>query len=214
VGGLSPVDLGKMLSGQIANASLSMGPYTHGVGGGSTPKDLETALQLMYLSFTAANHDPDAFELMKRRLRANLENQAQSPGAVYGERVRLVNTNNHYISRSMKIEDVDALDQAKMEAFYKTQFANAADFTFFFVGTFDVAKIEPLLATSASSRCTAFAPPPTSSSVTSAISCARSSAAPTASASITRTRCRRPATARRASSSAARPIAWTASLRR
>ncbi|PYR82093.1 MAG: hypothetical protein DMF87_03005 [Acidobacteria bacterium] len=147
VGGLSPVDLGKMLSGQIANASLSMGPYTHGAGGGSTPKDLETALQLMYLSFTAANHDPDAFELMKRRLRANLENQAQSPGAVYGERVRLVNTNNHYISRSMKIEDVDALDQAKMEAFYKTQFANAADFTFFFVGAFDVAKIEPLLAT-------------------------------------------------------------------
>jgi hypothetical protein len=44
VGGLSPVDLGKLLSGQIANASLSMGAYTHGVSGGSTPKDLETAL--------------------------------------------------------------------------------------------------------------------------------------------------------------------------
>ena len=121
VGGLSPVDLGKMLSGQIANASLSMGSYTHGVGGGSTPKDLETALQLMYLSFTAANHDPDAFELMKRRLRANLVNQGQSPGAVFGERVRLVNTVNNYMSRSMKVEDVDALDQSKMEAFYKSQ---------------------------------------------------------------------------------------------
>jgi len=147
VGGLSPVDLGKLLSGQIANASLSMGPYTHGVSGGSTPKDLETALQLMYLSFTAANHDPAAFDLVKRRLRANLENQAQSPGAVFGERVRLVNTNNHYMSRSMKVEDVDALDQAKMEAFYKSQYANAADFTFFFVGAFDVDKIAPLLTT-------------------------------------------------------------------
>jgi len=147
VGGLSPVDLGKMLSGQIANASLSMGSYTHGLSGGSTPKDLETALQLMYLSFTAANHDPAAFELMKRRLRANLENQAQSPGAVFGERVRLVNTSNNYMSRSMKLEDVDALDQAKMEAFYKSQYANAADFTFFFVGAFDVDKIAPLLET-------------------------------------------------------------------
>jgi len=146
VGGLSPVDLGKMLSGQIANASLSMGAYTHGAGGGSTPKDLETALQLMYLSFTAANHDPDAFELMKRRLRANLANQGQSPGAVFGERVRLVNTANNYMSRSMKIEDVDALDQSKMEAFYKTQYANAADFTFFFVGAFDVDRIAPMLA--------------------------------------------------------------------
>jgi zinc protease len=147
VGGLSPVDLGKVLSGQIANASISMGSYTHGVSGGSTPKDLETALQLMYLSFTAANHDPDAFELLKRRLRANLANQGQSPGAVFGERVRLVNTVNNYMSRSMKVEDIDALDQSKMEAFYKAQYANAADFTFFFVGAFDAAKIEPLLAT-------------------------------------------------------------------
>jgi zinc protease len=147
VGGLSPVDLGKLLSGQIANASLSVGAYTHGVSGGSTPKDLETALQLLYLSFTAANHDPAAFELLKRRLRANLENQAQSPGAVFGERVRLVNTSNNYMSRAMKVEDVDALDQAKMEAFYKSEYANAADFTFFFVGAFEVEKIAPLIAT-------------------------------------------------------------------
>jgi zinc protease len=146
VGGFSPVDLGKLLSGQIASASLSMGSYTHGVSGASTPKDLETALQLMYLSFTAANHDPAAFDLLKRRLRANLENQAQSPGAVFGERLRLVNTNNNYMSRSMKVADVDALDQAKIEAFYKSQYANAADFTFFFVGAFEVDKIEPLLA--------------------------------------------------------------------
>jgi zinc protease len=147
VGGLSPVDLGKLLSGQIANASLSMGPYTHGVSGSATPKDIETALQLMYLSFTSANHDPDAFELMKRRLRANLANQSQSPGAVFGERVRLLNTSNHFTARSMKVADVDALDHAKMEAFYKTQYANAADFTFFFVGAFDVDKLTPLIAT-------------------------------------------------------------------
>ena len=147
VGGFSPVDLGKMLSGQIANASLSMGPYTHGASGAATPKDIETSLQLLYLSFTAANHDPDAFELMKRRLRANLANQGQSPGAVFGERVRMLNTSNHYTARSMKAEDVDALDQAKMEAFYKSQYANAADFTFIFVGAFDVAKLEPLLVT-------------------------------------------------------------------
>jgi zinc protease len=146
VGGLSPVDLGKMLSGQIANASLSMGPYTHGASGSATPKDIETSLQLLYLSFTAANHDPDAFELMKRRLRANLANQGQSPGAVFGERVRMLNTLNHYTARAMKVEDVDALDQAKMEEFYKSQYANAADFTFLFVGAFEVDKLEPLLA--------------------------------------------------------------------
>ena len=38
VGGHSAVDLGKLLSGQLASASISLGPYTHGVSGGATPK--------------------------------------------------------------------------------------------------------------------------------------------------------------------------------
>jgi hypothetical protein len=40
------------------------------------------------LHFTAPNRDPGALDLMKRRLEASLANQAQSPGAVFGERVR------------------------------------------------------------------------------------------------------------------------------
>jgi zinc protease len=145
VGGHSAVDLGKLLSGQLASASISVGPYTHGVSGGATPKDLETAFQMLYLDFTAPNHDPEAFELLKRRLRPNLENQAQSPGAVYGERVRAINTVNHFTAKAMRVEDVDRLDMSVMEAFHKTLYANAADFTFFFVGAFTIDGIEPLL---------------------------------------------------------------------
>jgi zinc protease len=42
---------------------------------------------------------------------------------------------------------VASLDADKMMAFYKERFANAADFTFFFVGAFKVDEIAPLLAT-------------------------------------------------------------------
>src|SRR4029450_10184582 len=84
---------------------------------------------------------------MSGRLRANLATQGQSPGAMFGERLRLLNTSNHYTARAMKVEDVDALDHAKMEAFYKSQYANVADFTFFFVGAFEVDKLAPLIAT-------------------------------------------------------------------
>ena len=80
VGGLSPVDLGKLLAGKIGGASAYISTYTHGVTGSATPRDLETALQLAYLHFTAPNRDPGAFDLMKRRLEASLANQAQSPG--------------------------------------------------------------------------------------------------------------------------------------
>ena len=37
VGGLTPVDIGKLLAGKTANASASIGSYTQNVGGSSTP---------------------------------------------------------------------------------------------------------------------------------------------------------------------------------
>jgi zinc protease len=146
LGGFSPVDLDKMLAGRIAGASAYISSYTHGVNGSSTPKDLETALQLASLSFTAPGGDAEALELMRRRLEASLANQAQSPGAVFGERVRRVNTRDHYTTKPLRLEDLPKLDAAKMLAFYRARFANAADFTFFFVGSFTVDGVAPLVA--------------------------------------------------------------------
>jgi zinc protease len=145
VGGFTPVDLGKLLAGRIGSASAYISTYSQGVNGSSTPKDLETALQLAYLHFTAPNDNPEAFELLKRRLEAALANQAQSPGAVYGERVRRVNTLDHYSARALQLEDLSRLDSGKMLSFYRQVFGNAANFTFFFVGTFTVDAVTPLI---------------------------------------------------------------------
>lgn len=145
VGGMSPIDLGKLLAGRIANASAYMSDYTHGVRGSSTPKDLETALQLLYLDFTAPNDDPSAFALLKRRLEASIANRAQNPGAVFGDRVRAINTLDHYSTRPLTAEDIAKLDPAREFAFYRREFANAANFTFFFVGAFTVDDLVPLV---------------------------------------------------------------------
>ena len=145
MGGLNPVDLSKMLSGKIAQASPSISDYTQGVNGSSTPKDLETALQLNYLAYTSPNMTPDVLELVKRRLASSLQNRDQNPRAVFGEKVEQVNTSNHYSAAALKPEDVPALSLDTMQSFYKARFANAADFTYFFVGAFTEAEITPLL---------------------------------------------------------------------
>ena len=147
LGGFSPVDLGKMLAGRLSSASAFISTYLHGVSGSATPKDLETSLQLAYLNFTAPNQDPAALELMKRRMEANLVNQAQSPGAVFGERLREVNTVGHYTARPIKLGDLPRLDAKKMFDYYTARFANAANFTFFFVGSFKVDEVAPLIGT-------------------------------------------------------------------
>jgi zinc protease len=147
VGGFTPTDLSKLLAGKIANASPSLSSTTQGIGGSSTPRDLETALQLVYLEFTAPNRDAASFTLLKQRLEVGLANQAESPGAVFSERVRRINTMDHYTAKPLKVEDLPSLNADRMMEFYRQRFANAADFTFFFVGAFKVDEITPLLAT-------------------------------------------------------------------
>jgi zinc protease len=145
VGGLNPVDLSKLLAGKIASASPTIGTYTHGINGSASPRDLETALQLNYLAFTAPNLTRESFELMRRRIASALENQAQNPAYVFNERVDQVNTSNHYSAKALTPADVPALDMEAMTRFYRERFSNAADFTYFIVGAFSVAEITPLL---------------------------------------------------------------------
>ena len=143
LGGLNPVDLSKLLSGKIANAQPNVGAYTHGIGGSATPKDIETALQLAYLVHTAPNMTPDVFELLKRRLTAALQNRDQNPKAVFGEKVELVNSSNHYTAKELTVADIPSLSLETMRRFYEARFSNAADFTYFFVGAFAVDEITP-----------------------------------------------------------------------
>jgi zinc protease len=145
IGGLNPVDLSKMLSGKIAQAQPSIGEYTQGINGSSTPKDLETALQLNYLAHTAPNMTPDVLELLKRRIAPSLQNRDQNPRAVFGDKVEQVNRSNHYSAQPLTMNDVPNFSLDTMRSFYNARFANAADFTYFFVGAFTVDEITPLL---------------------------------------------------------------------
>ena len=144
--GLSAVDLQKMLAGKLASAGPSIATSTEAFTGSAAPADLETALQLLYAKFTQPGNDPEAFDLLKKQLAAAVVNRLDNPDAVFGDKIDQVNTSNHYTSKPLTVERVNALDRSKMAAFYHERFANAANFTFFMVGSFKVADAVPLLA--------------------------------------------------------------------
>ena len=144
--GLKALDVQNLLAGKLAAASPFMSLSTHGFNGSGGPAFLETALQLLYARFTQPGDDPDAFDLMKRQLTSFLANRLDSPNAVFGDKVEEINSSGHYTSRPLTVERVNALDRAKMLAFYKSRFSNAADFTFFMVGAFKTEEALPLIA--------------------------------------------------------------------
>ncbi len=145
LGGLTPPELNRLLAGKIASVSPYIDMQTHGVRGSTRPQDIETALQLTYLSFTDPGGNQSTFDLLKRQLSALVANRAQNPGSVFSDRLRALNTGDHYSSKPLTTEAVGALKLDTMLRAYKERFSNAADFTFFVVGTFDVAQITPLI---------------------------------------------------------------------
>jgi zinc protease len=146
VGGFNNTELQKMLAGKLIRVQPYANTYMHGVGGSTRPEDLVTALQVLYLGFVKPTEDPAAFTALRAQFSAFLVNRANSPDQVFSDSANAINTGGFYLSKVPSAAQVAAVNLQPALDFYKKRFANAADFTFFFAGTFKTDSIVPLLA--------------------------------------------------------------------
>ncbi|HEX6973758.1 MAG TPA: insulinase family protein [Vicinamibacterales bacterium] len=147
VGSFSAVMLDKILAGKAVGVSPFINEISQGVGGGSTPQDLETLFQLIYLRFTAPRADPAVFAAMQAQARALLANQQASPDVVFNQAIDAALSGNSPRRAPETPATVSQWNLAKAMAFYKARFADAANFTFVFVGSFTPETIKPLVET-------------------------------------------------------------------
>jgi zinc protease len=147
VGQFSKIELEKKLAGKTVSVNPWIEGLFEGVGGNSTPRDLETMLQLVYLYFTAPRVDPSAFQSYRQRLRASIENRLASPEAEFYDEVLKTLTQNHLRARPWEIEMLGQLDMQASLRIYRERFADAGDFTFFLVGNFTPDEVRPLVET-------------------------------------------------------------------
>ncbi|HEX2091910.1 MAG TPA: insulinase family protein [Longimicrobiaceae bacterium] len=145
VGELDLVELGKRLSGKIAGVGPSIGELREGFSGGGSPRDVETMLQLVYLYMTAPRVDTTAFLTYQARARESLRNRSASPEAAFQDTLRVTLAQNHPRARPVSSELFERMDLHRSLAFYRDRFADAGDFTFYFVGSFDPARLRPLV---------------------------------------------------------------------
>ena len=147
LGNFSNVDLEKVLAGKKAQVSTSVGENTEGLSGNCSPKDFETLMQLVYLSFTAPRMDNDAFTSYKNRMKASLANQEANPMVALQDTLRKALYMNHPRTFRMKADLVDQIDYAKIMDMYKDRFKDASDFTFIFVGNINPDEMAPMIET-------------------------------------------------------------------
>jgi len=145
VGQFNAIDLRKVMTGKVANVSAFIGETEEGLNGNSSRKDLETMFQLIYLRFTQPRADSDAFKVQSTQVRTALANQSAVPEFAFAEALTNIMGQNHPRRRITTPATVDQWNLEKSLAFYKDRFADASDFTFFFVGTFDLQTMKPLV---------------------------------------------------------------------
>jgi zinc protease len=142
---MSEIKLDKMLTGKNVGISPYIRELSEGINGSSSPKDLETALQLVYLYFTAPRKDADIWQSNITQTKSLLANRSLEPTNVFQDTVSSTLSNHNF--RRM-VSTASMLDKASLDKaynFYKQRFADANGFTFVLVGSFDVDKIKPLL---------------------------------------------------------------------
>ena len=145
LGKFSVTDLRKILTGKIASATPFIAELDEGLNGGASRQDLETMFQLIYLRFTQPRPDPAMFGVMTSQLKAMLANQAASPEYAFAQMLSSTLTQNHPRRRLPTAAAVDQWNLEKSMAFYRDRFADASDFTFVFVGSFDLPTMRPLV---------------------------------------------------------------------
>jgi zinc protease len=139
IGKFNYTELGKLLQGKNVSASVAFEELKTEINGNSSPNDFETMLQLCYLNFTAPRKDAQAYEAYMSKMINQLKFLASNPTYSFIKKFYQLVTNNN--PRTIIIPTTEQMEQVNEDVafdFYTRQFANPAEFNFYFVGNFNI----------------------------------------------------------------------------
>jgi zinc protease len=148
VGQFSATDLTKTLAGKTARVGLGLGETTESMNGNSSVADLETMFQLIHLYFTQPRKDAEAYNSFMTKMKAQMQNMSANPQFYFIDQTQKMMYNNSIRRKVLPEEaDFDKINLDRAYEIYRERFGDASDFTFMFVGSFEMGKIKPLIET-------------------------------------------------------------------
>lgn len=142
IGKYNANELDKLLTGKVLDVSPTIGQLNEGFRGNFAPEDMETAFQLIYLYFNEAKVDNEAYKAQIDQMMSNIDNSKNSPESNFQDSITVVSTNRHYRTKPWTQDMLKKVDPDKIYDIYYDRFADASDFTFFFVGNLNQDKFK------------------------------------------------------------------------
>ena len=145
-GNFDNVELEKKLKGK----NLEIHPYLddtrEGLKGNSTPKDLETFMQLVYLYFKGPRKDTTAFKAFMSQMENQMKFMKSNPIMTFYD--TLFKTVYPGYKRLVIFPSEAQLKEVNLDVLYKIykeRFEDASGFKFYFVGNFNIDSISPMI---------------------------------------------------------------------
>jgi len=145
LGNFSHTELEKALAGKIAGASFSLQEESEIISGNSTPTDVETMLQLVYLYFTKINKDQESYDNWMKTAELTLQNKALSPDAAYSDSIGVTVSGHDKRTMPLTKEMLSKVSYDRCLEIARERLSNANGFTFTIIGNFDEQTIRPLI---------------------------------------------------------------------
>ena len=147
VGDFDQNTLRQKLAGKFVSVNSYVTELTEGFSGRASRVDLETLFQLVHLYATRPRIDEAALRSFQNHQRAQLTNRQANPASAFSDSLFVAFYGSHSRRRLLKVSDIDSLSAEKSLAFFRERFGDFGDFTFIFVGNFQVDQLVALART-------------------------------------------------------------------
>ena len=145
LGNFTNNELEKAMAGKQAGIGLSLGNRVSYVSGNSTPKDLETMLQLLYLHFTAPKKDENTYTMIMQQLQTVLKNRDLKPETQFGDSVNAVLYAHNLRNKAITVDDLPNISNDRVMEIIRENYSSANNFTFTIIGNYDEQNIRQLV---------------------------------------------------------------------
>lgn len=141
----SGIQLKKMLTGKNVHCDITIGGTRHTIGGVTTPKDIETAMQLLYLNVMEPRFDNEEFMTGINQLKAMLPNLEKQPMLQFQKYAAETLYGGHERRLVINAEILEKANIADVENASRRLFGDVAGATLYVVGNVDSETLKPLV---------------------------------------------------------------------
>ncbi len=145
LGNFTSTELQKKLAGKQAHVGVSLGELSEYLNGNSTPKDLRTLFELIYLRFQQPANDVEGYNNMMSYLKTNLANAEKQPQVALSDSITATYYGHNPRRARIHLADLEKASYDEIKRIYSERYNAGGDFDFFFTGAFNTDSLRLLV---------------------------------------------------------------------